>query len=109
MNNRLYPTSFNLGGVEWSVIDKELLEHRHFGETSSVGATIELATSIVEAPKSVPVLVNQDVRNETFFHELLHAFTESLTIKIEESEVQQIAVLLHQFIKDKYILKGTKE
>lgn len=109
---RLFPTNFNIGGVEYKVLEPEMCEKvSNFGNSCNIDGIINIARKVVEATDRKVTDVSEDIRNETFFHELVHVIINaSLGYNdFDENQVQQTAVLLHQFIKDNYKLKDEKE
>lgn len=103
----LFPSKFTMGGVEYKVLEPEMCTNvSHFGESNSIDATITVAQKMVDGATREASSINSDVRNETFFHELLHVIiNHQLLLEFDETSIQQTAVLLHQFIKENYTPK----
>lgn len=97
----MIPKTFTLGGITWKVrVKKRLLDANRDelrGECDWNKSIIYLAG--VDEGKPVP----EDIKEQTLYHELIHAIliTMDHPLKYDEAFVQTFSTLLHQFEKTK--------
>lgn len=83
------PTSFQLGGITWKVVLRKRLPGK-YGECDLAKTTIYVRENI-----------DQELKEQTFCHELAHAIQFAMGISQENHDEQQIdafATFLHQFL-----------
>lgn len=83
------PTSFKLGGITWKVVLRKRLPGK-YGECDLAKTTIYVKENI-----------DQELKEQTFCHELIHAIMFARGISQEdhnETEVDAFATFLHQFL-----------
>jgi hypothetical protein len=89
------PKTFQLGGFTWKV--EQVSGSQDSNPTDWVGRTIQGSLTI-QIRKEMP----QELKEQTFFHELLHAcfFAQGKTSDLhDEREIDSLATLLHQAMK----------
>jgi hypothetical protein len=102
----LFPNKFTIGGVQWSVEEPDIQDRNKLGTTSSLSSLIQVSKRVFEQGSDKLIDMPQDIRNETFFHELVHCiFGQTLGIDLSEEQVMGSSTLLYQFIKENYNLK----
>lgn len=86
--SKTIPKKFTLGAVNWTVEEVDSL-------VNAMGATF-LAESKVQILKGL----KQDVKEQTFYHELVHCILYALgKMQHDEEFVDSFAVMLHQYMK----------
>jgi len=99
--SELIPSWFKLTITDWSVLIFPSLEDDNLGECDATENQIRLAE---ESDEHILVL---EKRNETFFHELVHAVLYEMEHNMTNNEtfVQTMGALLYQFIKSTGLTK----
>jgi hypothetical protein len=81
------PKKFKLGGVTWKVTEVDALSG-NFGQCRQWDAEIDIVRSL-----------KQDVKEQTFCHELVHAMMFSMGKNNHDEEfVDGLALFLHQYM-----------
>jgi hypothetical protein len=85
------PKKFKLGAVTWTVEEVVYLPDNTMGLCNNLDSSIKVLKSL-----------KQEVKEQTFCHELIHALLYS-TGRTEHDEqlVDSLAVFLHQYLKQK--------
>lgn len=85
------PSRFTLGGVRWSVVEVPLVANNPItmGNTSLMESTVSLMEGLKD-----------DVKGQTFCHELVHAILFSMgKMEHDEQFVDGFASYLYQYLK----------
>ena len=94
--NKKKIVEFTLAGCRWKVLYKEKgLNEINLGYCHNVNKEIVIATKFQKQK------IRDDVQEETFYHELVHAILQTLgndKLSANENFVQSFGTLLHQFI-----------
>lgn len=101
--NNIIPNNFLIGACEFNTHMVEDIDDTGLGRSTECLGIIKLAKEWQgkELPKSSI--------EKTFFHELLHMFFDAIGEKeLSDNErlVDSLSLLLHQYIKENYILKN---
>lgn len=83
------PTSFELGGFEWKVVEKSRM--KNYGDCDINTRTIRIRKNM-----------DQQLKEQTFCHELQHAMEIAMGVHTDnhnEEDIDKRAVFLHQFLK----------
>lgn len=97
----MLPKSFQLGGIKWKVKKSKNLRDSNRdelrGDCDWDKSTIKISTTDENK------LVSDEVMEQTFYHEIVHAIliTMDHPLKYDEQFVQTFSTLIHQFEKSK--------
>lgn len=96
---------FTIGGVDYKVMEVDQILDTFsgkllFGMHDGASATIKVARHLSEKP------INEDVRNITLWHEVLHACLDSMNFSFENSEaeedfIERLSRALYEYEKTK--------
>lgn len=84
------PTSFELGGTTWKVVQRKRLKGR-YGDCDINKQQIQIKADIPN-----------DLKEQTFYHELVHAIQIAMGYNSDDHDevfTDAFAVFLHQFVK----------
>jgi hypothetical protein len=95
---------FVIGGIKYKVEEVDRLEEI-LGDNSYFGIHDQATASIKIARTSKGEVINEDIREMTILHEVLHAIFRligsDLENKYEEKLIEQISPYLYEYLKTK--------
>lgn len=94
------PSSFKIGGITYTVVYENLVhDGEYYGEFISVKQQIVLARKVIFDETEYEV--SEEMKKQTFLHELIHCFQFSYGIDYDEIQANNYANFLLEFINSK--------